>query len=56
MLYPCLILTPLPLIKDLLGVAANRKIFTKLNLGDAYIRVCIKEEDEWKTAFNAPLG
>lgn len=31
-------------------------IFTTLDLRNAYHLVCIKESDEWKTAFNTPLG
>lgn len=31
-------------------------IFTKLNLQEAYYHVRIREEDEWKTAFNCLLG
>lgn len=47
---------PLLLIKDLLGVSAKGKLFMKLDLQDAYFRVCIKEGDKWKIAFNTPLG
>ncbi|XP_015283972.1 PREDICTED: RNA-directed DNA polymerase homolog, partial [Gekko japonicus] len=46
----------MPLIKDLLAEAAKGKIFSKLDLRDAYFRVRIKEGDETKTAFNTPLG
>ncbi|XP_077158510.1 uncharacterized protein LOC143820028 [Paroedura picta] len=47
---------PLPLIKDLLSRLGEGRIFTKLDLRDAYFRVRIAEGDEWKTAFNTPLG
>ncbi|XP_015279038.1 PREDICTED: RNA-directed DNA polymerase homolog, partial [Gekko japonicus] len=47
---------PLPLIKDLVAEATKGKIFSKLDLRDAYFRVRIKEGDEGKTAFNTPLG
>lgn len=46
---------PLPLMKDMLGYLAKGRIFTKLNLREAYYRVRIKEGNEWKTAFNSPL-
>ncbi|XP_015276400.1 PREDICTED: coiled-coil domain-containing protein 113 [Gekko japonicus] len=47
---------PLPLIKDLLTEVSKGKVFSKLDLRDAYFRVRIKEGDEGKTAFNTPLG
>lgn len=47
---------PLPLIKDLLQEASKGKIFTKLDLRDAYHRVRIKEGDEYEMAFNCHLG
>ncbi|KAK9412177.1 hypothetical protein NXF25_003352 [Crotalus adamanteus] len=47
---------PLPLMKDLLTHLAAGKIFTKLDLREAYYRVRIREGDEWKTTFNCPLG
>lgn len=31
-------------------------VFTKLDLSNAYHLVCVREGDEWKTAFNTPLG
>lgn len=46
----------LPLMKDMLAHLAKKKIFTKLDLRDAYSRIRNKEGDEWKTAFNLPLG
>lgn len=49
-------LYPLPLIKDLLATLSGGKIFTKLDLREAYYRVQIKPRDEWKTIFNCPLG
>jgi hypothetical protein len=41
----------LPLISKLLDRLGHIKVFTKLDLRDAYHRLRIKEEDEWKTAF-----
>ncbi len=32
------------------------KVFTKLDLRNAYHLVRIKERDKWKTAFNTPIG
>lgn len=47
---------PLPLMKDMLAHLAKGKIFTKLELREAYYRVKTREGDEWKTAFNCLLG
>lgn len=47
---------PVPLIKDLLGAASQGKIFSKLDLWDAYFCVRFKAADECQTAFNMPLG
>jgi hypothetical protein len=41
----------LPLISKLLDRLGHIKVFTKLDLRDAYHRLRIKEGDEWKTAF-----
>ena len=42
---------PLPLISETLDRLSGAKIFTKLNLKDAYHQIHIKEGDESKTAF-----
>jgi hypothetical protein len=42
---------PLPLISELLNRLGHAKVFTKLDLRNAYHRLRIKEGDEWKTAF-----
>ena len=47
---------PLPLIDPSFELLCNAKIFTKLDLRNAYHLVRIREGDEWKTAFNTPLG
>ncbi|XP_013929082.1 PREDICTED: RNA-directed DNA polymerase homolog [Thamnophis sirtalis] len=45
---------PLPLMKDMLNHLSKGKMFTKLDLREAYYHIKIKEEDKWKTAFNCP--
>ena len=47
---------PLPLISSAFELLKNAKIFTKLDLRNAYHLVRIREGDEWKTAFNTPSG
>lgn len=47
---------PLPLIDSAFTPLHGACIFTKLDLRNAYHLVRIREGDEWKTAFNTPLG
>ncbi|KAJ8356966.1 hypothetical protein SKAU_G00197600 [Synaphobranchus kaupii] len=47
---------PLPLINTAFEPLSQAVIFTKLDLRNAYHLVRIREGDEWKTAFNTPLG
>ena len=47
---------PLPLIDELLDKLASSKIFTSLDLKDAYWLIRIKDGDEWKTAFRTRYG
>ncbi len=47
---------PLPNMLALLERFNGAKIFTKLDLRNAYHLVRIKEGDEWKTAFRTPCG
>ncbi len=47
---------PLPLMSSAFEILQGTKIFTKLDLRNAYHLVRIKEGDEWKTAFNTPVG
>ena len=47
---------PLPLISETLDRLQGSKIYTKLDLKDAYYRIRIKEGDEWKTAFRTRYG
>uniref|UniRef100_A0A8C7WW06 Gypsy retrotransposon integrase-like protein 1 n=1 Tax=Oryzias sinensis TaxID=183150 RepID=A0A8C7WW06_9TELE len=46
----------LPLISSAFDSVQGAQIFSKLDLRNAYHLVRIKEGDEWKTAFNTPLG
>uniref|UniRef100_A0A3P8R7J1 Gypsy retrotransposon integrase-like protein 1 n=1 Tax=Astatotilapia calliptera TaxID=8154 RepID=A0A3P8R7J1_ASTCA len=47
---------PLPLISSIFNSLQGATVFTKLDLRNAYHLVRIREGDEWKTAFNTPLG
>jgi len=46
---------PLPLISELLDRLNGIKVFSKLDLKDAYYRIRINEGDEWKTAFRTNI-
>lgn len=48
--------TPLPLMSEIMDRVEGAKIFTKLDLKDAYHRIRIREGDEWKTAFRCRYG
>lgn len=47
---------PLPLIHEILDRLKGAKVYTKLDLKDAYHRIRIREGDEWKTAFRCRYG
>jgi hypothetical protein len=47
---------PLPLINDLLDRLLSARIFTKLDIRNAYNHVRIAKGDEWKTAFRTHYG
>ena len=48
--------TPMPLVEDVLARLSKAKIYTKLDLRNAYHLVRVKNGDEWKTAFRCRFG
>uniref|UniRef100_A0A3B3HPI5 Gypsy retrotransposon integrase-like protein 1 n=1 Tax=Oryzias latipes TaxID=8090 RepID=A0A3B3HPI5_ORYLA len=46
----------LPLLESVFDSVQQAKIFSKLDLRNAYHLVRMRDGDEWKTAFNTPLG
>jgi hypothetical protein len=44
------------LISELLDWLNSAKVFSKINLLDAYYQIRIKEGDKWKTAFQTRYG
>ena len=47
---------PLPLLSSTFEPLTHAKVFTKLDLRNAYHLVRVREGDEWKTGFNTHLG
>uniref|UniRef100_A0A674P5X9 Gypsy retrotransposon integrase-like protein 1 n=1 Tax=Takifugu rubripes TaxID=31033 RepID=A0A674P5X9_TAKRU len=47
---------PLPLMSSTFEPLTHARVFTKLDLRNAYHLVRIRKGDEWKTAFNTHLG
>ena len=47
---------PLPLMTSVFDQLQQTKIFTKLDLRNAYHLIRIREGDKWKTGFNTPSG
>ena len=47
---------PLPLINEIMDRVNGAKVFSKIDLKDAYYRIRIREGDEWKTAFRTRYG
>nr|XP_008302615.1 PREDICTED: uncharacterized protein LOC103374318 [Stegastes partitus] len=48
--------TPLPFIDPSFEPLCHARVFSKLDLRNTYHLIRIREGDEWKTAFNTPLG
>jgi hypothetical protein len=46
----------LPLIQDIQDKLRGVKIFTKLDITDAYNHIRIKQGEEWKTVFRTQFG
>ena len=46
----------IPLINEILDRVVGVKIYTKLDLQNAYQRIRIRKGDEWKTAFRMRYG
>lgn len=47
---------PLPLASDIINRLTKAKIFMKFNVRWGYNNICIKEADQWKTAFITNRG
>ena len=47
---------PLPLMTSVFDQLQQAKLFTKLDLHNAYHLIRIREGDEWKRVFNTPNG
>ena len=47
---------PLPLIDEIMDRVCGARVFTKIDVKNAYYRICIWEGDEWKTAFRTRYG
>lgn len=47
---------PLPLVLSAFELLQGVTMLTKLDLRNTYHLVCIREGDEWKTAFNTSAG
>ena len=47
---------PIPLIPELIDKLLGARFFTKLNIRWGYNNICIREGNEWKTAFKTPMG
>ena len=48
--------SPIPLIGEILDRLNGSRVFSKIDLKNAYYRIRIKEGDEWKTSFKTRYG
>ena len=47
---------PIPRIDETLRTIATAKYISKVDVISAFHRICVKDDDEWKTAFNTRFG
>ena len=54
--YEITVKNPLPLLSSAFEMLQGATVFSKLDLRNGYHLVCIRDGDEWKTAFITPTG